>query len=711
MSAAERLHYSLSARVFHAVIICAVVLGAVLLVVGLSLYSVALSNQYINESFNTSRSAAVIVEAVVDVEPLTRETLRIYHGMSEEERETVGTDEYYARFAAVEDSEQQDLLVSVLKAFLTASEMDDVYCAMYDRETSAIVYIADPDDTDLSCPLGEWEPATKKELRTFLDWDGTGRPFYIGHTEKYGWLCTSVVPLKNAAGETVGFILADVTLGGVAAGIRNYALQYFLAILAVMLLLAFLLTRHMKKTIVVPINSIAEAAQNYVNDRRQGAEESDHFARLNIRTGDEIENLALVMADMERDLGEIESNLTAVTAEKERIGTELNLATRIQAHMLPSIFPAFPDRSEFDIYATMIPAKEVGGDFYDFFLVDDDHLGLVMADVSGKGVPAALFMMATKILLQNFAMTGRSPAQVLETVNRQICSNNHEEMFVTVWLGILELSTGTLTAANAGHEFPALKKPGGPFELVHDKHGFVLGGMDGVRYTEYTLRLEPGTKLFVYTDGVPEATDLSETLFGTDRMLASLNRAADDAPEKILSTVRADVAAFAGEAPQFDDLTMLCLEYFGNNTQNKNEKGGDTVKELTIEATVENIAPVTDFINAELEALDCPIKVQTQIDIAVDELFGNIAHYAYNPAVGPATVRVEVEDDPMAVLITFIDHGKPYDPLAADDPDVTLSAEDRKIGGLGVFLVKKTMDDVSYEYQNGQNILRIKKHI
>ena len=244
-----------------------------------------------------------------------------------------------------------------------------------------------------------------------------------------------------------------------------------------------------------------------------------------------------------------------------RIESELDLATRIQADMLPNIYPAFPDRPEFDIYATMDPAKEVGGDFYDFFLVDDDHLCMVIADVSGKGVPAALFMMASKIILANNAMMGKSPAQILTDTNAAICSNNREEMFVTVWLGILEISTGRLTAANAGHEYPVLKNPDGAFELIKDKHGFVIGGMDGARYKEYELMLKPGSKLFFYTDGVPEATDAQGQMFGTDSMIAALNLDNTAEPEQILKNVRAAVDGFVKDAEQFDDLTMLCMEY------------------------------------------------------------------------------------------------------------------------------------------------------
>ena len=187
----------------------------------------------------------------------------------------------------------------------------------------------------------------------------------------------------------------------------------------------------------------------------------------------------------------------------------------------------------------------------------------MIADVSGKGIPAALFMMGSKILVQNYAMTGMHPADVLEAVNHQICQNNREQMFVTVWLGILEISTGKLTCSNAGHEYPVLKTPDGDFELYRDKHGFIIGGMDGMRYKEYELTLLPGTKLFVYTDGVPEATDADGRLFGTERMVAALNEQQDASPEALLRNVRAHVDAFVGDAEQFDDLTMVCLHYLG----------------------------------------------------------------------------------------------------------------------------------------------------
>ena len=421
------------------------------------------------------------------------------------------------------------------------------------------------------------------------------------------------------------------------------------------------------------------------------------------KTNDEIEILAESFAALSQKTRDYIARITEITAEKERIGTELALATRIQADMLPNIYPAFPDRPEFDIYASMTPAKEVGGDFYDFFLIDDDHLCVVMADVSGKGVPAALFMMASKIILANNAMTGKSPAQILTDTNAAICQNNREEMFVTVWLGILDLNTGTLTAANAGHEYPALRKPDGSFELFKDKHGFVIGGMDGARYKEYTIQMEPGAKLFVYTDGVPEATDADNELFGTDRMLAALNSQPEADPENILKNVAQAVDAFVRDAPQFDDLTMLCLEYKGELGMSGNGK------ELTIPAQVERLPEALGFLERELEAVGCPPKAQTQLVVAAEEIFVNIARYAYAPGTGEATLRLEITEEPPAATVTFLDSGVPFNPLEKPDPDVTLPAEDREIGGLGIFMTKKVMDEVRYEYRDGKNVLAIKK--
>ncbi|MDO4865220.1 MAG: SpoIIE family protein phosphatase [Clostridia bacterium] len=320
------------------------------------------------------------------------------------------------------------------------------------------------------------------------------------------------------------------------------------------------------KRIVRPLNTITKRISELSEGNLEFKMEDAY------RTGDEIEELAESFASISHKTVLYMDRVRKVTAEKERIGAELSLATDIQAAMLPHIVPAFPDRTDFDIIGSMDPAKEVGGDFYDYFLIDDDHLCMVIADVSGKGVPAALFMMASKIILQSVAMLGRSPAEILAKTNEAICSNNEAQMFVTVWLGILELSTGKLTAANAGHEYPVFKRPDGSFELFKDKHGFVIGGLEGARYREYEVQMEPGSKLFVYTDGVPEATNAAKELFGTQRMLDALNAAPDITPQQVLKNVRQAVDGFVRDAEQFDDLTMLCMEYKGPDAKGGEEK-------------------------------------------------------------------------------------------------------------------------------------------
>jgi serine phosphatase RsbU (regulator of sigma subunit) len=249
--------------------------------------------------------------------------------------------------------------------------------------------------------------------------------------------------------------------------------------------------------------------------------------------------------------------------EQERIEKELVMAREIQASALPNTFPPFPDRTEFALYASMTPAKEVGGDFYDFFLIDADHLALVIADVSGKGIPASLFMMISKTLIKNELLTGCDPAAALTRVNAQLLEQNSRMMFVTVWLAVLEISTGKVVACNAGHEHPALRRADGNFELIKYPHGIFVGVNKKARFMNRECELRPGDRIFVYTDGVPEATAADEKMFGETRLEAALNTCPDGTPEEILHAVKSAVDAFVGDAEQFDDLTMLCLEYRG----------------------------------------------------------------------------------------------------------------------------------------------------
>ena len=580
------------------------------------------------------------------------------------------------------------------------------YLYVVKPELEEVWYVLDTDQGQGAIPLGFHEPYYEGAFAENADNMARGeRIDPIISNEEYGWLMSVYYPLRTSAGEPAGYVGVDILMNEVKEELHTFAVQMIILmlILSTVFLVVMIVISH--RMVTNPIRRLSSAAGQLVEAEQSGeAACTDIFSGVTVRSRDEIGDLYRSLSQMEKDMNVYIRDSLAATAKNERISAELSLANRIQSAMLPHVFPPFPDREEFSLYATMDPAREVGGDFYDFFLVDEDHLGLVMADVSGKGVPAALFMMIAKTILQSCAMLGRSPAEILSSTNTALCSNNQVEMFVTAWVGILEVSTGRLTAANAGHEYPVLQAPGGSFELLKDRHGLALGCIDSVKYTEYELQLQPGSRLFVYTDGVPEASDVENNMFGKDRMLSALNELPDAAPEQILRQVRSAVDAFVKDAEQFDDMTMLCLEYSGAQPKQIRD-------ELVIDASVEKLGEVLDFIGRNLEAVRCSAKVQSQIAVAAEEIFVNIAQYAYAPGTGDAVIRMEASESPHTATITFMDSGLPFNPLAKADPDVTLPAEKRRIGGLGIFMTKKLMDDVTYEYADGRNVLTLRKNL
>ncbi|MEM1483421.1 SpoIIE family protein phosphatase [Oscillospiraceae bacterium PP1C4] len=412
------------------------------------------------------------------------------------------------------------------------------------------------------CELGDadnYYGGGKKIMRdAFLNPDAKDN-ILITNNETYGYLASAYVPISDSNGVRVALVSVDISMDKINGEIKQFMLTIILLVTAILLAFIVLYYFFIQASVIVPVKKLHHATSNVVNNQMSSIE---NFS-INIKTGDEIEDLAKAFTYMTVELKEYIKNLSQITAEKERIGAELNVATQIQADMLPSIFPAFPERSEFDIYATMQPAKEVGGDFYDFFLIDNDHLVVVMADVSGKGVPAALFMVIAKTLLKNHAQAGLSPSETFTTTNGQLCENNEAGLFVTAWMGVLEISTGKFTYVNAGHNPPLVKRCDGEFEYLKCRPGFVLAGMEGVKYRQNEMKLYAGDTLYLYTDGVTEATDTMNELYGEARLQKVLNQNASVPLSELLPLVRADIDLFVKGAPQFDDITMLGLKISG----------------------------------------------------------------------------------------------------------------------------------------------------
>ncbi|MGN0708269.1 MAG: SpoIIE family protein phosphatase [Faecalibacterium sp.] len=481
----------------------------------------------------------------------------------------VGADtvEHYYRSGQTDEAYQE--IAGRVQAVQTANEAD-LTCVIYPtQEGQVCIFSAGPESDQFG--LGTLIPNELIDVQ-FKDYKNYRQDILAGQEvppilyDADGWKALTVsVPIRAEDGSTHGYVTVDLPMNEVALLQQSFLFRLVriqLAAALLMMLLSLVAVRH---TLVKPIIRLAAAARDFTLRQKDDSLAPAALEERCLRSNDEIGVLYRSVRQMETDLSAYVKNLTAVTAEKERISTELDLARRIQVSMLPCIFPPYPERTEFDIFASMDPAKEVGGDFYDFFLVDSDHLALVIADVSGKGIPAALFMVITKAMIKNSTqMGGLSPSQILEKVNRQLCENNSEEMFATAWLGILEISTGRLTCANAGHEYPALRRADGRFELLRDKHGLALAVMSGVKYPEYTLELAPGDGLFVYTDGVAEATCPDGELFGTRRMLDALDQVRPEEAVRLPKQLRAAIDAFVEDAPQFDDITMLTVLYRGN---------------------------------------------------------------------------------------------------------------------------------------------------
>ena len=551
---------SLRQKTVCMILLLALALTITAAAVGYDVYAGTMDAHYQMLAMNVSKTAASLVNAE-EVRELVAQVMEIYR---KDPAPTYDSDEewaeYLSQYTGISEQESFTTLYDTLYKIKTANNVLSLYISYMDSESMTGIYIIDADKTETGCPTGTWDIIYPQNYEA-MKHPENGFEAYITDTEEYGWLCSAGAAVLDDSGKAVAHVFTDISMESVMADRQAFLMRLCAILIGITTVITLALIKVVNTALVKPINSLASAASSYVEAKEEG--EVSALALLDIHTGDEVENLSHALKRMERDINGYIENLTHVTAEKERIGAELSVATHIQASMLPCIFPAFPNRREFDIYATMTPAKEVGGDFYDFFLVDDDHLAVVIADVSGKGVPAALFMVIAKTLIKDHTQSGKPPEEVFTEVNRQLCEANDENLFVTAWMGVLEISTGKLVYVNAGHNPPVIGRKNGETEFLRSRPGFVLAGLDFTKYRAGSLELMPGDLLYLYTDGVTEAMNTAQELYGEERLKRTLDANVSASPEEIFKAVKKDLDDFVADAPQFDDITMLAMRYLG----------------------------------------------------------------------------------------------------------------------------------------------------
>lgn len=534
------------------------------------------------------------------------------------------------------------------------------FVAICDENMNIVIDRSDYSGKNMST-LGVWIDTDITPENTVFEAEIYGKPYFLAYTFAEGYYIIGAIPKSEA------MFMRNVSI----------YVSIFMEILifaALFTLIYFLI----KKVIIDNLRKIngtlAEITDGNLN------------VTVDVRTNEEF-------ASLSDDINQTVSTLKRYIAEAAaRIDKELEFAKEIQYSALPSVFPPYPHRKDFEIYAHMITAKEVGGDFYDFYMLGDSTLAFMIADVSGKGIPAAMFMMQAKTIIKDLAESGLELSEIFMTANKKLCENNDAGMFVTAWMGVLDLKTGRLKFVNAGHNPPLVRQADGEFAYLKARSGMVLAGMDGIKYRQNELQLTPGDQIFLYTDGVTEATDKNNQLYGEERLLETVNRNIVMDTRKLCEAVKSDVDQFVGEAPQFDDITMLSVEIQYIRGENS----------ITVIADDKSMIPVSEFAKSLTEKLAVVPKVANKVSIAVDEIYSNIINYS---GAELATISYEIKDG--RLYITFTDDGIPYNPLEAEEPDITLSAEERKIGGLGIFMVKKMTESMEYTYEDEKNILKL----
>lgn len=545
------------------------------------IYAYSLMQNYKRES-NEDVGYAIRLIGAEYLDEIYQKTEDVYYSVPEEIRSQRFSDEY-----------KQYLIPLVDQTFLNArfimtscreeNNLGNVALVFVDEQNGRTVYVIDGDTNENAYLPGQWLSVKDAETETLESMkkihDSNWRMF-ITYGSVSGWTATNYVDILDEEGNWLGYGVVDININDFFDKMFQFLRVFIPTVLLIVIYGAYRLSSLLRRRLITPINMLAGAAKEYTaQDKVNNSSATTVFNNLHLNTNDEIQDLWGTMVNMESDIHMTMDRIRMVTAEQEklkgeqeRLNNELAIATRIQEGILPRTFPAFPERNEFDIYASMTPALEVGGDFYDYFLIDDDHLALVIADVSGKGISAALFMVIAKTLIQNETLVRDGDVSaVLTSVNKRLIESNEADMFVTVWLAVLTISTGHVDYVNAGHEYPAIRHKDSKFEIYKDIHGMPVAAMSKTKFRHGEFTLDPGDTLFVYTDGVTDAINPESESFGIDRAIDALNVKPDGTPKEINDSVRSIIDEFRRDEPPFDDTTMVVFKYYGPQDDNIRE--------------------------------------------------------------------------------------------------------------------------------------------
>ena len=554
----KKRYVSLRTKAFRVILTGSLILILAEITAGLLLHAYSSLRHYKVEARHLLDTMMALQDSAY-IEKIFQETKKIYDSLPEEVLNDQMSEEFDNAFRPLVDDDffaARDILVD----FRENTQQRNMFLMFPDKGNNRVVYVVDGDEAEWAYLPGQWTDADIDETEKIMD---SSWRLAITHSDEYGWIGSDAEPVYAQDGELLGYAVVDMDLNDFLQGMLSFLVILVPVAVVVVVLLAFLFAGMLKKHIIAHLISMAAAARDYTQmDKVQLEEDTPSvYEPLGIETADEMEDLWKSMIVMEADVKDSIIRLREITAVQERMEAELAIATRIQMGMLPD---KFPDSPEYDLFASMEPAKEVGGDLYDFFMVDDTHLAMVIADVSGKGVSAALFMVIAKTLIQNQTEQGvQDPAQIFTIVNRKLMDVNRARMFVTAWLGILDVESGRIEYVNAGHEYPAIRRADWIFELIKDKHCVPLAASRKAVFRSGEFTIGRGDTLFLYTDGVPEANNEAGELLGNDRMLQILNRLPDADPKDVIANMKDGMAGFVKEADQFDDTTMLCIRFNG----------------------------------------------------------------------------------------------------------------------------------------------------